>query len=184
MNYPQTIDSGHGETLTFCGIESCDGQARLKLRGVVAPGSGPPMHVHFHQTEHLAVKQGQLWYQIEGQDACVIGPGESVTFAPGEPHTFKAFGEGQLECEGWVSPPDNNAYFLSQVYASARKNDAGGRPSDWDMAFLLGRYGGEYDVREIPTPVKKLVFPVLRLLGTLTGRFRHFAGAPEPLHRG
>jgi hypothetical protein len=86
------------------------------------------------------------------------------------------------ELEGWVRPPDNNVYFLSNIYESAKRKRAGGRPDDFDMAFLLGRYGREYDVLNIPGPVKTFVFPVLRFVGRLTGRFKRYAGAPPAVH--
>ncbi len=181
MTHPNTIDSGHGEELTFHGVEQGEDGPRVKLSGRVQPGSGPPMHTHLRQAEHLEVVRGQLWYQVQGEEPRVLGPGESVTFAAGQPHTFKAHGDEVLECVGWVSPPDNNEYFLTQIYDSARRNQAGGRPDDFDVAFLLHRYRREYAMPEIPTPVQKLVFPVLRLLGTLSGKYRRYADAPPPV---
>ncbi len=182
MEFPSEIDNGHGEVLRFEGIERDQDGEYVRITATVQPGSGPPMHTHFHQAECLQVKSGQIEYQIEGQEPKVIGPGESVVFEAGQPHRFRAAGDAPVECEGWVRPPDNNAYFLSQIYESARRNQAGGRPNDFDVAFLLGRYGGEYDINDIPAPVKRLVFPMLRWIGRLSGKYARFADAPPPVH--
>lgn len=178
--YPRTIQNGHGETLTFLGREIVDGEERVLLSAEVEAGQGPPMHVHFKQTEALTVEKGNLCYQIEGQEPKVIGPGETVTFGPGCPHRFWAE-EGPVSMTGYVSPPDNVEYFLGKIYESARDKKAGGRPDDYDAAFLLKQYGDEYDMLNIPGFVKKAIFPILRSMGRMTGKKRRFENAPPPI---
>ncbi len=48
-------------------------------------------------------------------------------------------------------------------------------------AYLLNRYRSEFDMLDIPSIVKKVVFPVLLFIGKLLGKQRKFEGAPEPL---
>jgi quercetin dioxygenase-like cupin family protein len=181
--YPRTIDNGHGETLTFVRRETILGEERVLLAGEVQAGKGPPMHTHLAQTESLTCEEGQLGYQIQGEEPKVIGPGETVTFPPGTPHKFWAAGGQPMRCTGYVSPPDNVEYFLSKIYESQKSNPAEPRPRDGDAAYLLGRYRREYDMVEIPSFVRKAIFPVLRGLTWLTGTPRHFADAPPPIAR-
>lgn len=181
--YPRTIENGHGETLTFLRREVVDGVERVILEGRVEPGKGPPMHAHFKQTEVLTCVEGELGYQIQGEEPEVLQPGETATFLPGVPHKFWAAGGKVLKLSGYVTPPDNVEYFLGKVYESQKANDANGRPDDYDAAFLLGQYRDEYAMPEIPAFVRKAIFPILRQVGRLTGKHRRFEGAPPPVTR-
>jgi|MudIll2142460700_1097286.scaffolds.fasta_scaffold06671_6 quercetin dioxygenase-like cupin family protein len=182
--YPKSIDNGHGETLTFVRRETVDGVEKVVLAGEVQPGKGPPMHAHLRQTESLTCIEGELGYEIQGEEPKVLGPGQTITFAPGVPHRFWAAGDKVLRCEGYVSPPDNVEYFLGKIYESMKENNApDGRPGDYDAAFLLGHYRDEYAMPAIPAFVRKAIFPILRGVGRLTGKHRRFDGAPPPVAR-
>ncbi len=77
-------------------------------------------------------------------------------------------------------PAHNYEYFVGHVFRSA--NGAGAtRPGALDAAFLLTRYQSEIDILDIPKLVKKLLFPLLLILGKLTGRFSKFSDAPPPV---
>lgn len=78
-----------------------------------------------------------------------------------------------------VRPPDNIEYFLTEIYRSTREN--GGRPDDFEAAYLMHRYRTEFDTLDIPGFVKTVVFPVLRNIGGLTGKFARFRDAPPSL---
>jgi quercetin dioxygenase-like cupin family protein len=176
--YPHTIDSGSGERITFKGLSG----DRLEAENVVAPGSGPPMHVHHLQEEALTVEQGRMGYQRAGEEPQFAGPGESVVFQPGEVHKFWNAGEEELICSGYARPPHNVEYFLTQIYDSMRRTGKD-RPDPFDAAFLTRRYRSEFAMTEIPAPVQKLVFPVLVLVGRALGKYKRYADAPEPVRR-
>ena len=125
--------------------------------------------------------EGELGYQILGEEAKILGPGETVTFGPGVPHRFWASGGKDLVCTGYVSPPDNVEYFLGKIYESMKDNSKEARPDDYDAAYLLEHYRDEYTMPEIPAFVRKAIFPVLRGVGRLTGKYRRFDDAPPPL---
>jgi hypothetical protein len=74
-------------------------------------------------------------------------------------------------------------YLISHVFRSA--NEAKNlKPGAIDAAFLLSRYKSEMDILDIPRPVKNIVFPLLLILGKLTGRFSKFSDAPPPVRLG
>lgn len=181
-SYPRTIENGGGERLTFLGLRRDDRGEYLEARNAVAPGAGPPMHVHHLQEESLTVEKGTIGYQRIGQPEQTAGPGETVTFPPGDAHRFWNAGDEELVCSGAVRPPDNLEYYLTQVFASMRRN-GGKRPGLFDVAFLSQRYRSEFEMLEAPAPVRRLVFPVIAAAGRLLGLHRRFAGAPEPVRR-
>ena len=181
-SHPHTIDNGGGERLTFLRRLQGPHGERLEVDNTVAPGAGPPMHSHRYQTEALTVVQGRIGYQRLGQAPQYAGPGETVTFRPGESHKFWNAGQDELRCTGYVEPPDNIEYFLTELYASTKRN-GGKRPDPFDAAFLMRRYRSEFAMLEIPAAVQRLVFPVQVAVGRLLGRYRKYADAPEPVRR-
>ena len=176
--YPHTIENGAGERITFLRRTG----DRLEVENVVAPGSGPPMHVHHQQEEALTVEQGRIGYQRPGEPEQFAEPGETVVFKPGEVHKFWNAGAEDLRCTGYVEPADNLEYFLGAIYESQR-NSGGSRPSPFDAAFLTRRYRSEFGMAEIPAPVQRVVFPVVVTVGRLLGKYRKYADAPEPVRR-
>jgi quercetin dioxygenase-like cupin family protein len=177
---PSVIENGQGERLEFLEVVQAPEGETLLVRNELQPGCGPIMHVHFQQEEALTVRDGRLGYQFEGEDPQVAGPGETVVFERGRPHRFWADGDAVLRCDGYLRPPHNVVWFLSEVYRSTAESGKG-KPDDFDSAYLLGRYRNEYDMPAIPAPVRRLVFPILRMIGKFTGRFRRFEGAPTPI---
>ena len=163
-DYPHTIDNGAGERLTFVGIRRDDQGEYLEVENTVSPGSGPPMHVHRLQEEGLTVKQGTMAYQVKGEEERRAGPGETATFAPGVAHRFWNAGDDELLCTGFVRPPDNIEYFLTELYASTRRN-GGDRPGLFDAAYLSRRYSDEFGMEAIPQPVQHVLFPGDRRCG-------------------
>jgi quercetin dioxygenase-like cupin family protein len=181
-DYPRTIDNGAGEKLTFLGVGSDERGEYAEARNSVAPGSGPPMHVHRLQEESLTVERGTMGWQRQGDEEQLAGVGETVTFAPGEMHRFWNAGDDELVCSGYVRPPHNLEYFLTQLFGSTRAN-GGKRPRIFDAAFLMSRYRSEFGLADVPAPVQRFVFPVVVAIGRALGRGKRFAGAPDPVRR-
>lgn len=153
---------------------------RLILEGFCKPNAGPAMHVHFRQDEGITVVSGKIGYQILGEAPCYGGPGDSFTFKRGVPHRFWNAGEEELHINGWVDPAENLIFFLSSLY-TALNNGSDNRPEIFDAAYLTLRYKGEYDAIDIPVFVKKVIMPVALFIGRITGRYRKFDKAPEPI---
>jgi quercetin dioxygenase-like cupin family protein len=177
--YPHTIENGHGEVLTFYRRVSTPNGERLEGDNVVKPGSGPPMHCHHFQEEGFTVMQGRLGYQVQGQPPKFAEVGDSVVFSAGVAHKFWSAGDVDLKCSAFVAPPDNVEFYLAGVF-EAQKRGKGKRPEIFDAAFLARRYRSEFTMEEIPAVVRTFVFPLIVLVGTLLGKYRKFANAPEP----
>ena len=179
--YPHTIDNGAGERITFLRrVPSTEGE-RLEGENVAKPGAGPPMHVHHYQDEVFTVQEGRMGYQRLGEPARFAGPGETIAFRAGEAHKFWNPAEVDLVCTGYVEPPHNVEYLLTEMFESAKRR--GGRPDLFDVAFLATRYRSEYAMVEIPAVVQRVLFPLLIALGRLLGRYGRFADAPEPVRK-
>lgn len=181
-SYPRTIEDGGGLQLTFLGRRRDERGELLEVRNLVAPGAGPVMHVHHLQEESLTVERGTLGYQRLGGPEQRAGVGETVTFPPGDAHRFWNAGTGELSCSGVARPPHNLEFFLTELYASTRRN-GGKRPGALEAAWLSHRYRSEFATLAIPAPVRRFVFPVLAAVGGALGLRRRYAGAPEPVRR-
>ncbi len=179
-SYPYTIDNGQGERLTFTGVTKGPGGDRVDAEGVAEPGVGPPMHVHYRQDEAARVVSGRLGYQVLGGEAKFAGPGELVVWPAGTPHKWWNAGSDELRMTGWCSPPDNVEFFLGALFASAKEN-GGGRPALFDAAFLATRYRSEFAVLEMPAVVRRVVIPILYVVGRLLGRHEKYKDAPAPI---
>lgn len=180
-SYPHTIDNGGGERLTFIRrTYDAAGNERLEAENQVQPGTGPPMHIHYKQTESLTVTQGRMGVQIQGQEPQFYGEGETATFDAGVPHKFWNAGTELLICTGWVQPIHNVEYFLTEMYKTIREN-GGKRPGMFEGAWLSRRYRSEFGMMEVPAFVQNVIFPVVIFFGRLAGKHRKYRDAPEPV---
>lgn len=175
---PHTIENCIGERLTF---KSYNPETeRLECESFCKPGAGPIMHTHFKQDECLTVISGKIGYQILGEDEKFAEPGQTVLFKRGTPHRFWAAGTETLHCKGWIQPANTIVYYLSAIYAAQNKAGSG-RPESFDGAYLLSKYSSEYDLPEVPTFVKKVIFPIQVFVGKVLGKYKHFKDSPEPM---
>jgi quercetin dioxygenase-like cupin family protein len=178
-SYPYTIDNGQGEQLTFTGVTHGPDGDRVEAEGFAQPGAGPPMHVHYLQEEAARVVTGRLGYQVLGQDAQFAGPGELVVWPAGTPHKWWNAGKTELRMAGWCKPPGSIEFFLGAMFASVKEN--GGRPGLFDAAFLTTRYRTEYAMLELPTFVRRVVIPILYVVGRVLGKYEKYKDAPEAI---
>jgi quercetin dioxygenase-like cupin family protein len=155
---------------------------RLEGDTRVAPGAGPPMHVHHHQEEAFTVKAGRIGYQVQGGPEQFAEAGETVVFKAGVAHRFWNAGTTELWCAASVDPADNVEYLLTELFAAMQRN-GGTKPSLFDAAFLVWRYRSEYAMSTIPMPVQMVLFPILVAVGTLLGKYGKYRDAPEPVIR-
>ena len=175
-SFPFSIETKYGERINFLRMEG----DKLLLEGFCEPMAGPGFHTHLRQDEGVTVVSGKIGYQIQGEEPRYGGPGDSVTFKRGVPHRFWNAGDDELHITGWIDPAENVVFFLTTLYdALNRGKDK--RPEMFDAAYLTCRYSREYDAPEIPGFVKKVIMPVAYFIGNLTGKYRKFKSAPQPL---
>lgn len=169
----------NGETLiiTRSSMET-NGQI-TEFEGTEEPGLGPPMHVHFKQEEKVKVLKGKMRIKTLTREFSLT-EGEEYVFTPGEAHRFWNESHETMHYAGHVSPSNNYEYFIKHIYQSANEADDN-KPGAFDAAFLLTKYKSEMDMLVIPKPVKLLVFPILLIVGKLTGRFKKFSDAPPAI---
>ncbi|XWW44921.1 cupin domain-containing protein [Fibrella sp. USSR17] len=180
ITYPHTIENCIGEKLIFRELrQEADGD-RLIVENFVAPGSGPPMHVHWLQDEGLTVINGRIGYQIQGQPEQFADVGETVVFKRGVAHRFWNAGTQTLQCIGWINPANSVVFFLSAIYAAQNKSGKA-QPEPFDAAYLLTRYAAEFDMVDIPRFVRNVIIPITYHIGRLMGKYAHFENAPEPV---
>lgn len=177
--FPIKLDNGFGEVIIIERSAPTARGERLEVRNEVQPGSGPPMHVHWKQEEGVTVVSGRLGYEVKGQSPRYAEAGETVVFQPGVAHRFWAVGPELLHCTGYVEPADNFVYFLGEIYRSMRSH--GGRPDPFVAAYLLHKYRSEFAMLNIPSVVQRVLFPVVRLVGYLTGRYKELERGPAPM---
>ncbi len=149
-----------------------------EFEGMDEPGIGPPMHVHFLQEEKIKLLKGKMRAKTPKKEFD-LEIGQEYIFEPGIPHQFWNTGDEQNHYSGYLKPSCNWEYIIENVYQSANSaNDI--KPSPFDAAFLLTKYKSEIDLLIIPTPVKKIVFPILFAIGKMTGKFKKYKDAPKP----
>jgi quercetin dioxygenase-like cupin family protein len=87
-----TIEGPAGGPLTFKARGEQTGGTLTALENVIAPGDGPPLHVHAAEDESWYVLEGQLRFRLGGEIA--DAPAGSFVFVPrGTPHCFRNVGE-------------------------------------------------------------------------------------------
>jgi quercetin dioxygenase-like cupin family protein len=179
MNYqlPHIIQNPTGEKLIFKEIIREPDGDKLLVENYVSPKSGPPMHTHFLQDEALTVMEGQIGYQVQGQEPQYAGVGETIVFKRGTPHRFWNAGEEVLHCSGWIKPANTIIFYLSSIYAAQNKSGTN-KPEAFDAAYLLKKYASEYDMAGIPSFVKKIIIPATYFIGKVMGKYKHFENAP------
>ncbi|HET6768922.1 MAG TPA: cupin domain-containing protein [Chitinophagaceae bacterium] len=182
ITYPHTIENCVGEKIIFHSIQQEPDGDRVIVENFVTPGHGPVMHTHFLQEEELMVIKGRLGYQVWGQEGKYVNEGEAVLFKRGTAHRFWNAGNEILNCKGWIKPANTIVFFLTALYAAQNKSGKA-QPEPFDAAYLMTRYGKEYDLPEIPGFVKKMIIPLTYMIGRLLGKYKKFEDAPEPVRK-
>ena len=179
-SYPYTIDNGHGEQLTFTGVTHGPDGDRAEVDGVAQPGAGPPMHVHYLQEEAARVVTGRLGYQVLGEDAKFAGPGELVVWPAGTPHKWWNAGDDRT-AHDWVVQAARQHRVLPRRAFRVDEGERRRPPSAVRCRFLMTRYRSEFAMLELPAFVRRVVIPVLYVVGRMLGKYEKYSDAPEPI---
>jgi quercetin dioxygenase-like cupin family protein len=127
---PVIVRSGEGESiegpaggpLTFkVRGEQTDG-ALAAFENVIAPGDGPPLHVHANEDEAWYVLEGELRFRLGAETASA--PAGSFVFVPrGTPHCFQNAGEKPARILVLFTPAGMERFF--DRFATLPAFDAG-----------------------------------------------------------
>ena len=169
-----------GETLRIRRERDLSGQVVLIIEGTLPPGSkGPPPHVHFREREEGGVKAGTLGAQI-GQQTTIVQTGGNVVFPAGVVHSWWNAGEAHLEFNGRVVPAVDLDQFLQALFAVLNAS-ATDRPSIFYLAHVLWRHRRTQAVATPPVAIKRILFPVVLLIGRILGKYKGqgWPGCPE-----
>ena len=86
MREGEVCSPSPGETLTCIQSGSAGGPFIFEME--LGPGvKGPPMHSHDEGDETIEVLAGHIVFRV-GRENKQLGPGESLTLRPDQPHTF------------------------------------------------------------------------------------------------
>jgi quercetin dioxygenase-like cupin family protein len=105
-----TIQGPAGGPLSFMlRGEQTDG-ALTALENVIAPGDGPPAHVHAGEDESWYVIEGELRFRLG--DALESAPAGTFVFVPrGTPHCFQNVGDGPARILVMFTPSGMERFF-------------------------------------------------------------------------
>ena len=88
----ETIEGPAGGPLTFKVRAEQTGGVLTAFENVIAPGDGPPLHVHANEDEAWYVLEGELRFRLDADVASA--PAGSFVFVPrGTRHCFQNVGE-------------------------------------------------------------------------------------------
>jgi len=99
-----------GDELYFTAYGEETGGAYLLMEMRIAPGGGPPTHLHHGDAESFVVLEGNFRIQ-QGDTIREVGPGAFVYGAPGVPHGFTNIGDGVGRLMVIDTPPRIEHYF-------------------------------------------------------------------------
>jgi mannose-6-phosphate isomerase-like protein (cupin superfamily) len=117
----ETIEAPHMGMRVTCreSAASSDGEVfsfTLWMRGGATP---PPMHVHPHQEERIAVVAGAV-KSCRGDVVRVLASGDTVASPPGEPHTVGPAGDEDVEMVAELRPALDYERFVERSFALDR----------------------------------------------------------------
>ena len=175
-------DPNTGERLVFevTGAES--NGAFVRARGFVAPHArGPQRHRHRRHSETFTVVTGRLTIEVAGRTA-ILGPGESVTAAAGEAHTFRNETDEEVELVGEARPAAHFEEGLRAIYGLGRDGRMG--PINLALAARLA----ESLPAGPPAPIARVLVAIMAWIGDRLGRdgsFPEYTHPPEAatIHR-
>lgn len=157
-----------------------DGQIWLELKGSLPPHhEGPPLHVHYEETEEGVVVAGTLSAMLDGR-RIQVGAGERATFPVGSVHRWWNDGDDTLVFEGVVKPVVDLDVYLQAVFEVLNSGPAE-RPPLFYMAHVAWRHRRTQGLRIAPSWVQAIVLPAIVLIGTVLGRYRgtNWPGCPD-----
>lgn len=141
-------------------------------------GSAGPRHLHPSQREDFEVLAGEAVFAV-GDWQQVAGPGDRVEVPIGEPHGFRAIGDGDLclRLELRPAPPSTSAFFERYfALGQAGRMNRWGMPNPLEMALLWPDVREHVVLAGPPARVQDAFFKALAPIGRLVRSARPAGG--------
>ena len=113
---PAYCGPGDGVTFLITGAET--GGAFFVAETSVAPGGGPPLHVHSREDESFYLQQGTLALQVGGK-ALNASAGDFTYIPRGTVHCFKNVGEETAKMLTLATPAGLENFFAEAFFPAA-----------------------------------------------------------------
>ncbi len=113
---------GPGDRITFLITGAETGGAFFLGEACVAPGGGPPPHVHSHEEEAFYLLQGTLALQVGGK-TLNASAGDFIYIPRGTVHSFKNVGEETAKMLTLATPAGLENFFAEAFYPAADIGD-------------------------------------------------------------
>jgi quercetin dioxygenase-like cupin family protein len=105
-----TIEGPAGGPLTFKVRGEQTNGSLTALENVIAPGDGPPLHIHADEDEAWYVLEGELRFRLDAEIASA--PAGSFVFVPrGTPHCFRNIGASPARILVLFTPSGMERFF-------------------------------------------------------------------------
>lgn len=109
---------GPGDRITFLITGEETGGAFFMAEAYVAPGGGPPPHVHSREDESFYLQQGTLALEIGGQ-SLTASAGDFVHIPRGVVHAFRNTGEETAKLLVVATPAGLENFFAEAFFPAA-----------------------------------------------------------------
>jgi mannose-6-phosphate isomerase-like protein (cupin superfamily) len=156
------------------------GQIWLELKGTLPPRrEGPPLHVHYEETEEGQVIAGTLSAVVDGR-RIRVGAGEMARFPVGSVHRWWNDEDDALVFEGFVKPVVDLDVYLQAVFEVVNSGSAE-RPPLFYLAHIAWRHRRTQGIRLAPPWIQAILLPAIVLVGKALGRYRgtNWPGCPD-----
>jgi mannose-6-phosphate isomerase-like protein (cupin superfamily) len=173
MRREETIEAPTmGQRITCLSNTASTGGELLRfnfwMRGDASP---PPLHVHPRQEERIEVVSGSV-LSISGGVSRVLGPGGTISTAPGEPHTVGPVGEDAVEMIVEFRPALGFEHFMERTFALDRAGHLNAKGRGNPLRLATARpHEAEFFLPRIPLVLQRAILRALDRLG------RRIAGA-------
>lgn len=147
----------------------------------VRPGGGVFVpHMHEHQTETIRILAGRIVCGMPGAER-EVGPGEVVTFEPGQGHVLHAVGPDEVRAYVEFRPAAGAESFLRNYFGLCRdgkSTEKGDLPLS-QIALLMPKHGNWR--ADIPLLAQRVLFTLLGPIARLRGyRSTYARYVPRP----
>lgn len=144
MTHPPTVRQPNegrrvgiiGDVYRFLAVgEETDGKYAL-FEAIVAPGGGPPPHIHSREEESFYVLDGRITFQL-GEDRFVAESGSFLNMPVGSLHTFKNETDKPARMLIFVAPAGLEQMFFEVGRPVADDAETAPPPTQADIEKLL-----------------------------------------------